>query len=113
MFVVECRYQEAEAEIRKLPKGLKVGRKGGREGGKERGREQGESESWFCFPLQQFQLSKEVQQDEVYFFQQEIHPMKVSCCILQLSSFRTSFPPFLPFSPPPPPPPPRCLHRSC
>lgn len=39
MFVVESRYQEAEAEIRKIAKGLKVGRDGGREGRKGESRQ--------------------------------------------------------------------------
>ena len=51
VFVVESRYQEAEREIRKIVKGS---------------------------GLKQFQLSKEVHEDEVFYFQNEIQPRKVS-----------------------------------
>ena len=73
VFVVESKYQEVEGEIRKIGSGLR-----------------------------QFQLSNEVQEDEVFYFQSDIQPRKVgSHC---LNSIPLSFTPFLSPSLPPPSP---------
>ena len=71
VFVVESKYQEGEGEIRKIGSGLK-----------------------------QFQLSREVQVDEVFSFQTEIQPRKVYTCTCTLYICSHPLPPSLPPLPP-------------